>query len=216
MKDMREDLLKTGTTTVGIVCKDGVVLAADKRSTAGHLIANTKQVKVAQITEFIGATHSGLVSDAQLLTKVARAESSLIKIRKQREPTVKEAASIMASLSYHNIRQPSVIQGIVGFMVGGYDHSGYHLFDIGIDGSVTEFNTFWSDGSGSVFALGVLESRFKENIGVEEGVKLAFDAVVTAMQRDSASGNGIDIFKITKEKGFEHVLTKQLNTRMEF
>jgi proteasome beta subunit len=215
MKDLRDDLLKTGTTTIGIVCKDGIVLAADKRSTAGHLIANTKQVKINQITVFIGATHSGLVSDAQLLTKVAKAESSLIKIRKQREPTVKEVASIMASLSYHNIRQPSVVQGIVGFMVGGYDNSGFHLFDIGIDGSVTEFSTFWSDGSGSVFALGVLESKYKENMSIEDGVKLAFDAVNTAMQRDSASGNGIDIVKITKENGFEAVLTKQLNTKLE-
>lgn len=211
---MREDLLKTGTTTVGIVCKDGIVLAADKRTTAGHMIANTKTVKINEITKFTGATMSGLVSDAQLLTKIAKAESSLIKIRKQREPKVKEVASIMASLSYNNIRQ-SMIQGIVGFMVGGWDDTGYHLFDVGIDGSLSEYTTYWSTGSGSVFAMGVLESKYKESITVEEAVKIAFESVNVAMQKDNASGNGIDIFKITKDKGFEHVLTKQLNTRLE-
>ncbi|MFA6088539.1 MAG: proteasome subunit beta [Candidatus Woesearchaeota archaeon] len=213
---MDQNLLKTGTTTVGIVCKDGIVLAADKRSTAGHMIANTKQVKIIQITKFTASTQSGLVSDAQLLTKVSKAESALIKIRKQREPKVKEVASIMSSLSYHNIRQSSMVQGIVGFMVGGYDESGFHLYDVGIDGSLTEYNNFNSTGSGSLFAYGVLESKYKEGLSVEEGMKLAFEAVNTAIQKDSASGNGIDIIKITKEKGYEHVLTKQLNTKLEF
>jgi proteasome beta subunit len=210
-----QELLKTGTTTVGIVCKDGIVLAADKRSTAGHMIANTRVTKVSEITKFTGSTMSGLVSDAQLLTKIAKAESALIKIRKQREPKVKEVASIMASLSYNNIRQ-SMIQGIVGFMVGGCDDTGFHLYDVGIDGSLSEYTTYWSTGSGSLFAMGVLESKYKEGMTVEEGIKLAFESVNVAMQKDSASGNGIDVIKITKDKGFEHVLTKILNTKLEF
>lgn len=206
--------MKTGTTTVGIVCKDGIVLAADKRSTAGNMIVNTKQAKIKEITRFVASTQSGLVSDAQLLTKVAKAESALIRIRKQREPTVKEVASIMASLSYQHIRQP-MVAGIVGFMIGGYDtDKEYQLFNIGIDGSLTEYDTFDATGSGSVFAFGVLESRYQQGISSEEGVKLALDAINAAIQKDNASGNGIDIIKITKENGFEHVVTKMLNTRL--
>lgn len=212
---MKQDLLKTGTTTVGIVCKDGVILAADKRSTMGSMIASGNQEKVKQITNFVGSTQSGVVSAAQNGTKLAKAESSLIKIRKQREPTVKEVASIMASISYNQIRS-SGIGDYVGFMIGGYDEKeGNQIYNIGMDGSLTRFKNFDATGSGSIFAYGVLEADYKEGISVKEGAELAIKAINSAIQRDTASGNGVDVYKITKEGGFEHVTTKMLNTRLD-
>lgn len=212
---MNKDLLKTGTTTIGIVCSDGIVLAADKRATAGNFIAQSNIVKVQKVSDFAAMTFSGLVSDAQLGHKLIKAESELIKIRKQRQPYIKEIASIAASISYNKIRQPSTVQSIVGFMIGGYDEKNqFKLFNVGIDGSLADHDDYNSTGSGSVFAFGVLESKYKKGMSVDEGVELAFDAVNTAMQRDNASGNGVDIIKITKD-GVEHVLTKKLNTRLE-
>jgi len=186
-------------------------MAADKRVTAGHLIADKKFTKVSQIADNIAITMAGLVSDAQLLTRLIKAEIRLMEIQTHRKVTVKEAANLLAGMSYNNIRRPSMVAGIVGFLIGGHDdQDNFTLYNLGVDGSITE-KKYDTEGSGSVFAYGVLETEFKEGLSCEEGVKLAQKAINAAMQRDSASGNGIDIFVITP-KGTKHVMTKLVNT----
>ena len=180
--------MQTGTTTVGIVCKDGLVLAADKRVTAGYLIANKKFVKVHQVADKIGLTIAGLVSDAQLLTKLVRAEIKLMEIQTHRKLTVKEASNLLAGMNYSNIRRPSMVAGIVGFLIGGHDdQDGFTLYNIGIDGSIIKKDDYDSEGSGSVFALGVLESDYRPGLSTEEGIKLVQRAVNAALQRDTCS-----------------------------
>src|SRR4030043_1410595 len=99
------DVLKTGTTTVGLVCKDCVVLAADKRATAGNFIASKKVEKVVPINERMALTTSGVVSDIQLLIKLLKAELKLKSIRVDREPTVKEAANQRPKIVKRTIRR---------------------------------------------------------------------------------------------------------------
>ncbi|HLC85257.1 MAG TPA: proteasome subunit beta [Candidatus Nanoarchaeia archaeon] len=207
--------MQTGTTTVGIVCKDGLVLAADKRVTAGYLIANKKFVKVHQVADKIGLTIAGLVSDAQLLTKLVRAEIKLMEIQTHRKLTVKEASNLLAGMNYSNIRRPSMVAGIVGFLIGGHDdQDGFTLYNIGIDGSIIKKDDYDSEGSGSVFALGVLESDYRPGLSTEEGIKLVQRAVNAALQRDAATGNGIDVYVIN-EQGTKHVLTKTIDTGLQ-
>ncbi len=208
-----EAQLNKGTTTVGIVCKDGIVLAADKRTSAGYLIADKKTEKVKKISEHIAITTAGLVSDAQLFTRVIRAQLRLLSIRKNKEPSVKEAAHLLATMSYNNIRRPSMFQSIVGFLVGGVDKFGNHLYEIGIDGSISYADDYRADGSGSTVAIGVLETLYKKDLTIDEGVKMAVRAVNAAVQRDLATGNGIDVYTITKE-GIKHVIHKQLDTSL--
>ncbi len=204
---------KTGTTTVGILCKDGIVLAADKRATAG-IVVNKREKKIHQLTDTMAVTMAGLVSDAQLLIKLGKAEIKLKDIQSGRPTTVVETANLIAGMLYSNIRRMSMVPGIVGFLLGGKDDNGFHLYDLGIDGSVSKADDYVSDGSGSVFALGVLEAQYRRGLDVEEGVKLAITAISAAMQRDTASGNGIDVLTIT-ESGAKFVFTKELNTRIE-
>src|SRR3989338_62570 len=109
---MDEKLLKTGTTTVGIICKDGVVIAADKRSTAGGMVANKRQLKLAQIAPNMAIAGSGLVSDIQLTSRVGRAEIKLKDVQTGRETTVREAANLLAGMLYSLIRRPTMVQGI--------------------------------------------------------------------------------------------------------
>ncbi|MBU2633866.1 MAG: proteasome subunit beta [Nanoarchaeota archaeon] len=210
---MEKEALKTGTTTIGIVCKDGIILAADKRTTAGYLLANRRQEKIAIISDDMAITHAGLVSDAQLLTKIIKAQLKLDEIRRGKGLSVREGANLLAGLLYGNIRKMSMIQSIVGFLLAGKDNSGFHLYDLGIDGSITNFEDFASTGSGSVMAFGVLETLYDKNITVADGIKLAVKAVNAAIQRDIASGNGIDVVTITS-KGVQKVLTKELNTKL--
>lgn len=212
MKDLENvNLIKTGTTTVAILCKDGVVVAADKRSTAGNLVANKRQVKVVQIADKMVVAQAGLVSDAQLLSKLIRAEVKLKDIQTGRPATVKEVANLLAGLLYANIRRPTMIPGIVAFLLGGADDEGFHIYNLGIDGSVTKKDDFESEGSGSVFALGVLETLWKKGMSTDEGVNLALRAVNAALQRDSATGNGIDVWVISQD-GAKEVLMREIDT----
>ncbi len=209
-----DNVLKTGTTTVGIVCKDGVVLAADKRATAGHLIANKKADKVHAIADKIAVTTAGSVSDLQLLVKLGQAELRLKKIRTGQESSVKEAANLMARMVYSNIRKMSMLPGVSHFVLGGADETGFYIYDLFADGSITEVDDFISSGSGSVMAYGVLETLYKKGLTLDEGIKLAAKCVNAAIQRDSASGGGIDIVTIN-EKGLKKVVQKEIESKIE-
>src|SRR3989344_403592 len=154
-ESIEKNIMKTGTTTVGIVCKDGIVLAADKRSSAGYLIANKTQKKISKICDYAAITHAGLVSDAQLLTRIIKAQIRLEQMRRNKPLYIKEIANLLGTLMYSNIRRMSMVPGIVGFLLGGKDIKGFYLFDLGIDGSITEFHDYASTGSGSVFSYGV-------------------------------------------------------------
>ena len=206
--------LKTGTTTLGLVCKDGLVLAADKRATSGYLIAWKKFDKIMQVTGNIAITVAGTVSDVQLLTKYLKAELKLKDIRTGRETSVKEAANLLANFVYSNIRKLSLIPGISHFIVGGKDSSGFHLYDLSPDGSIVEVDDYISSGSGSVMVFGVLETLYRKGLSIDEGVKLAAKCVNAAVQRDIASGNGIDIITITKD-GIKKVFSKELELKIE-
>ena len=211
---MESKELKTGTTTIGMVCKDGLVLAADKRATSGYLISYKKFDKIISVTDSIAVTVAGTVSDVQLLVKYLKAELRLKDIRTGRETTVKESASLLANFVYNNIRKFSIIPGISHFIVGGKDSSGFHLYDLSPDGSIVEIDDYISSGSGSVMVFGVLETLYKKGMSVEEGVKLAAKGINAAVQRDIASGNGIDIVAITKD-GVKKVFSKELEMRIE-
>ena len=210
---MEKEVLKTGTTTVGIVCKDGIVLAADKRATAGYLLVSRKVEKVVSISDNMAITTAGVVSDVQLLTKIIRAQLKFDSLRTGKSVSVKEAANLLAGIIYGNIRKFSTIVGIVDFLLGGKDNTGFYLYDLGIDGSITLYDDFASTGSGSVMAYGVLETLYVKNMSVDEGIKLAVKAVNAAIQRDIASGNGIDVVTIT-DKGVKKVLEKEINTKL--
>jgi len=209
-----KDIKKTGTTTVGIVCKDGIVLCADKRVTSGYLVAYKKYQKITQITDNIAVTVAGTVSDVQLLIKLITAELRLKKIRTGNDVSVKESVSLLSNMVYNNIRKMSMIPGVSHFVIGGKDGSGFHLYDLSPDGSITEIDEYTSTGSGSVMAYGVLETLFKNGLSVEEGLKLGAKAINAAVQRDIASGNGIDIITITKE-GVKKVLSKEIQYKIE-
>ena len=209
-----KELMKTGTTTVAIVCKDGVVMCADKRVTSGYLVSYKKFNKIVQITDNIAVTVAGTVSDVQLLIKLLKAELQLKKIRSGKDTLVKEATNLLATMVYNNIRKMSMIPGISHFIVGGKDKTGYYVFDVGADGSITECDEYTSSGSGSVMAYGVLETLFKPDMSVDEAVKLGAKAINAAVQRDIASGNGIDIIAIGKD-GVKKLLSKSIEMKIE-
>lgn len=210
---MDNQQLKTGTTTIGLVCKEGIVLAADKRATTSF-IEHKKVTKIAQITDKIALAFAGTVSDIQLLVKLIKSEVKIKDLQTNRKSNTKEVANLLAGLVYSNIRKFSTIAGITAFILGGRDPAEHHLYNLGVDGSVLEVDDYTCDGSGSVFAIGVLEANYKKGLTVEEGVKLAVRAINASIQRDMYSGNGIDVVTIT-DKGVQTVLQKELEIKIE-
>ncbi|MFC1686239.1 proteasome subunit beta [Nanoarchaeota archaeon] len=190
---------KTGTTTVGIVCKDGIVLAADKRATADHLIADKNVRKVVQISDNIAVTIAGGVSDIQMVLRMTKAELELKRIRTKQLPSVTEAANLFANIVYQNLRKFSPIIGISHFIIAGVDSEGFSLYDISPDGAVSKKEDYATSGAyGAIIAYGILENQWKTNISIEEGKKLALNVLRTAVKRDSSVGNGINMTIIDK------------------
>ncbi len=205
-----ENTLSTGTTTMGVVCKDCIILAADKRVTAGYMVTSGDIKKVIKINDRFALTMAGTVSEAQLLIKVIRAQLALKENQTNRNTTVKEAANMLAGMLYNSIRTPSMIQGIAHFLLAGQD-SKLLLYDLYPDGSVTKVKTFVSSGSGSVYAIGVLENEFKEGMTQKEGIVLVKKAINSSLKRDTMSGNGYDIAILNKD-GFKFVESGKINT----
>lgn len=213
MKKDENTVMKTGTTTLAVRCKDGVVIAGDKRATMGY-IAHKKVEKVVKLTEDYAITTAGNVSDIQLMAKLIRAELALKDIQTGRKSNAKEVANMIAGLNYGNIRKMSIIPGIASFIFAGRDSEGYHVYSIEPDGSALEHDDYQADGSGCLFAFGVFEAEYKPDLTVEEGIKLIVRAMNAAIQRDPNSGNGIDVATIT-DKGFKKIITKELECKLE-
>lgn len=204
--------MKTGTTTLGMVAKDAIILAADKRATAGNFIANKETDKIIPVNDCMALTVAGTVSDIQLIAKYLRAELRLKEIKTGRKSTVKEGANLLGGMVYNNVRRMSMIPGITQFVFGGSDKDGLHLFEVFADGSVTEIRDFVSSGSGSEMAYGLLEHQFVPNMTAKQAEELAVAAVQSAITRDSASGNGIDVMVITRE-GMKRTVQRVVNPK---
>jgi proteasome beta subunit len=189
-----------GTTTIGLVCDKGVVLATERRATMGHFIASKDAKKVYQIDDFIAMTTAGSVGDAQRLVKWMQVESRLYKMRREEPMTVKGTVSLLANILNGNRYYPYFVQ----LLVGGFDKNGPSVYSLDAVGGIIDEKKAVSTGSGSPMAYGVLEDRYVEKMSIDEGVELAVRALHNAMKRDSASGDGIEVIKIT-EDGYKTV-----------
>ncbi len=188
-----------GTTTIGLVCDKGVVMASERRATMGHFIASKDAKKVYQIDDLISMTTAGSVGDAQRLVKWMQVESKLYKMRREEPMTVKGIVSLLANILSGNRYFPYYVQ----LLVGGVDKNGPGVYSLDAIGGIIEEKKAVSTGSGSPMAYGVLEDRYTENMPIDDGVELAVRALHNAMKRDSASGDGISVVKITAEGYFE-------------
>ena len=209
--ELKSSILKTGTTILGIVCKDGIIMAADRQSTAGNTVMNKNKQKVVQLNDYVVFSGCGLAAAADRIRKVLPAELKLKELRSKTRPTVKEAANLLSTIIYSTIRRPSMIPDQVGALIAGYNEDGtFELYTIDPAGSMHLVDEFDANfGSGMPYVLGLLERQYKKNMTVKDGVELAKEAILSSTQRDTGSGYGIDIFTITKD-GIKKVFEKEL------
>jgi proteasome beta subunit len=204
-----EKELKTGTTTLGLVCKNSVIMAAEHRATMGTLIAHKKTQKIFKIDEHLALTTAGLVGDAQLLSRWLMAEAELFNLKRNQEMSVKAAATLMANILSGRRYFPYWVQ----LLIGGLDSEGGHVFSLDAAGGAIP-DDYITTGSGSPYVYGILEDHYKENMTPNEGIDLAIRGVFTAMKRDAASGDGIDVILIDK-KGYQDQTQDKIDQRIK-
>ncbi|MFX0002163.1 MAG: proteasome subunit beta [Candidatus Hodarchaeota archaeon] len=194
---VKPNTLKTGTTTVGLICKDAVIFGTDKRATMAYFIASKISEKLYKIQEHIWMTTAGGVADAQYLVDVLKAETTIYQLAHEDKPImIKSAGKMLSNILYQNKLFPFQ----VGLMLGGVtEEEGPTLLDISAYGSILP-QKYCSVGSGQNFSYGVLEAKYKDNLTIAEGKEVVKKAVTSSIIRDMASGNGIDIAVIYKDK----------------
>lgn len=194
-QNFKTQTFKTGTTTVGLVVKDAVILGTDKRASMGYFIASKTAEKLHMIQEHLYMTIAGGVADAQYLIDVLRAETSLYQLKSEKPIKVKSAGKLLSNILYQNKMYPFQ----VGLILGGVTEvEGPTLLNIGAYGSILP-DKFCAVGSGQNFSYGVLEAKYKDNLTIKEGKEILIKAISSSIIRDMASGNGIDIAIIKKE-----------------
>ncbi|MBX5329163.1 MAG: archaeal proteasome endopeptidase complex subunit beta [Candidatus Bathyarchaeota archaeon] len=201
--DLEKRLVMKGTTTIGVVCKDGVILASDTRVTMGFYVAHKHGKKIYKIDDHIGMTIAGSVADAQRTVDIVTANAQLYKINMNRPIPISSAARIIANLLFSTRYVPFLAQ----VLVGGVDETGPHVFSLDPFGSLTEEKCV-ATGSGSPIAYGVLEDQYKEDMSVEELLPVIAKAVGSAMKRDAASGDSFNIAVIDKN-GYKELTDKE-------
>ncbi|HUT80038.1 MAG TPA: proteasome subunit beta [Candidatus Bathyarchaeia archaeon] len=205
-----EEQLTKGTTTVALKCKDCAILVADMRASMGTLVASDHAKKVHQLNDYSAITIAGLVSDAQYIIDIMQAQIRLFELDRKRRPKISMIANLVKNMLYGQYR--AYFPYYVQLMVGGWDEkTGPHVYSFDMAGSISEDDWF-STGSGSPMAIGVLEVLYENNMTQKEGLKLALKALKAAIKRDTATGDGIRAVVIdsngfkefTKEEIIEH------------
>jgi proteasome beta subunit len=183
-----------GATTIGVVCRDGVILASEKRVAYGYLVVSKGGKKVFKITDQIGAACAGLVSDMQILVREVEAQANLFNMDVGRRISVRAAAKLMANILFNRRYAPLITQTIVA----GLDEEGASLYVLDVLGSVIP-DKYAVVGSGTEIAMGVLEEGYKEEMKLKDAKDLVTRAIKSAISRDVMSGDGIDFLTITKD-----------------
>ncbi len=192
-QEQKVEEMQTGTTTLAVSVDAGVILAADKRATMGHLKASKEAQKVFELADTVGLTIAGSVGDAQRIVRIMRSQLKLKKLE-SKELSVQAAATLLSNILQGSKMMPFMNQ----FVVGGYDdNEGGIIYDLDPLGGLMDHTNFTATGSGSPTAYGVLEDSYEGGMTIDDGIELAVRAAQAAMERDVASGDGIDVAKIT-------------------
>jgi len=199
MSQLENNKILHGTTTVGLIYDEGVILSSDTRAIAGgYFIAHQNVKKILKIDDHVGMTIAGGVADAQNVADMIRYHANNYRLSNGAPIPIKSAANLISNILFSSRLYPLFCD----ILVGGYDKSGPQIFNIDLFGSVSQAK-FVSTGSGSPVAYGILESSYKPGISLIDGQKIAFNAITAAISRNAGTGNGCDIVYITREGFFE-------------
>ena len=191
-----------GATVVGLICSDGVVLAAEKRVSFGRMVMSRSGKKVFKITPSIGLAFAGLVSDMQALTREATAYANLYKLDNNRPIKVNSVAKLISNLLFNRRLMPLLMETLVA----GVDDDGPALFSMDPVGSLIP-DDYMTAGSGAALAMGHIEAKYSKEMDVEAGVELALESIRAAVKRFFERRAAYEMLVITSDGTEERAYT---------
>jgi len=190
-----------GATAVGISFDNGVVLASEKRVSYGNFVVNKNTKKTFHITDHVGAACAGMIADMQILVRQVGALAKIRKLETRRNVPPNSVAKMMSVIMFERRFFPLLTQVIVG----GIDKKP-EIYTLDPLGSVLP-DDYAAVGTGAEMALGVMDSEYRANISEQSAKELAIKAIKSSIQRDSGSGDGIDILFVTRNPQRDESLT---------
>src|SRR5918911_397858 len=181
-----------GATAVGISHVNGVILASEKRVSYGNFLVNKNTRKTFSVTNHVGAACAGMVADMQVLVRQVGALAKIRKLETRRDVAPNSIAKLMSVIMFERRFFPLLTQVIVG----GID-SKPEIYTLDPLGSVLP-DDYAAVGTGAEMALGIIDSEYKPDMSEGNVRELATRSIRSAIQRDAASGDGIDILYVTK------------------
>ena len=168
-EDTVNKIIKSSTTTVGIIVKDAVVVGTESQATAGYTVATKTAQKLFQINDYTCATISGGVADCQYIVNQLTALSNLKQVEEEKVPDPQYIASLT-----RNILFSGRSYFICMMIIGGYSLKKKNGILYGVDllGTLYEEENYISFGSGSPFSIGLLEADWKPGLTKAAGVNL--------------------------------------------
>lgn len=178
---------KTGTTIAGIIFKDGVVLGADTRATAGPIVADKNCEKIHYLAPNIFCCGAGTSADCENVTEMMSSNLTLHRLSTGRECRVNTAVTMLAQYLFR-------YQGYISaaLVVGGVDCTGPSLYTIHPHGSVDQL-PYVTMGSGSLAAMAIYEAGYQDNMEQSDAVNLVRAAIQSGVDNDLGSGSNVDI-----------------------
>ncbi len=192
--------LKTGTTTVGIITKDAVVLAADRQATLGNLGYDLEAKKLYRITDNIAVTNAGSVGDSLTIIRFLRSRAKLYETDRETPISPRALTTFLSNVLNANRYFPYSVQFIIGGVAGKPQ-----LFEITPYGGVLERNEYATSGSGTQLALAILDQNYKKGMLEKDGIKLAIEAVSASKKRDIYTGGRTISVMVINSKGIREL-----------
>ncbi|MCD6403502.1 MAG: archaeal proteasome endopeptidase complex subunit alpha [Candidatus Aenigmarchaeota archaeon] len=194
-----KEAVKRGTTAVGVVFKEGIVLGTVKPK--GDLLVPESIEKVFQVEDHIAAVASGLLADARILVDLARVKAQVHKITYEEPIPVMTLAKVVGDRMQLSTLYAGLRPFGVGFLIGGVDTSGPHLVEIDPSGMMYEWRAY-SIGRGSNVANKIFKSKWKLGMDERSAINLVKD--VLSKSEKNAETNLFDIVVI-KEGEYKRV-----------
>jgi proteasome beta subunit len=181
--------LPHATTIVAVSCHQGVVLAGDRRATAGSMIAKRDVEKVFRSDEFSAVGYAGTGSTGIEFVRLFQVELEHYEKMEGRPLSLEGKANRLAWMIRGNLA--AAMQGLVVVpLFVGYDEDAGQgrIFSYDVAGGPYEEHRFFSIGSGSVFARGALKKLYADDLPVGDAVLACVQALYDAADDDSATG----------------------------
>jgi len=189
---------KTGTTIVGMVYKDGVVLGADTRATSGSEVAEKNCEKIHYLAPNMYCCGAGTAADTEMITQLISSQLELLRMNTHSQSRIITACTLLKRRLFNH--QGHISAALV---LGGCDINGPTIFQIHPHGSTAKLN-YTTMGSGSLAAMSIFESTWREDMDEAEAVKLIQRAIGAGIFNDLGSGSNVDICIIRKDQSVDY------------